>query len=394
MRTYEQTHPWLDFSVDLSRLEPHDWSLLGEARSKCEHIAGVPLLPTIAQHLHRVALIKGAAATTAIEGNTLTEDEVADRVQGVKRLPASREYLGMEVDNVVDAYNVIASELARGDLQPLTADRISALNAMVLDGLELDEGVVPGGVREHSAGVPGYRGAPAEDCDYLLDRLCRWLASDEFRHEDEVWRFCLAFVQATIGHLYIEWIHPFGDGNGRTGRLVEYQLLLASGFVPSPAAHLMSNHYNLTRPQYYRALERARASDGGELSFVRYALEGFVDGLRDQLQTIWDQQMSVMWRDFVYERIRAGFRNDSSAAAARARALVLALRESTERSQLTELSPEVARLYAQKSTKTLTRDLHALEALGLVVREGERFRPHHEQLLSFLPLRAPREERG
>lgn len=391
MRTYEKTHPWIDFSVDLRALQPHDWLLLGEARSKCEHIAGVPLLPDVARQLHRVSLIKGAAATTSIEGNTLTEDEVGDRVDGIKRLPPSREYLGVEVDNVIAAYNLIVNELAAGGLPPLTSDRIKEMNRLVLDGLELEDGVVPGEVRRHGAGVPGYRGAPAEECEYLLSRLCDWLESDDFRHEDDAWAFCLVCVRAIIAHLYIEWIHPFGDGNGRTGRLVEYQLLLASGFVPSPAAHLLSNHYNLTRPQYYRALDEARRDGSGEFTFMRYALEGFVDGLREQLSMIWEQQMDVMWRDYVHECIREGFRNAASAPAARARELVLALAEPTERSRLTQLNPEVARLYATASQKTLTRDLHAVEALGLVVREGERFRPRRESLRSFLPLQAPRQ---
>jgi Fic family protein len=392
MWTYEKTHPWIDFSVDLRGFQPHDWLLLGEARSKCEHIAGVPLLPEVAQRLHRVSLIKGAAATTAIEGNTLSEDEVGDRIDGIKRLPASREYLGVEVDNVVAAYNMIVAELAEGELHALTPSRVRQLNSMVLQGLELEVGVAPGHVRAHAAGVPGYRGAPAEECEYLLERLCDWLESADFRHEDDAWAFCLVCVRAVIAHLYIEWIHPFGDGNGRTGRLVEYQLLLASGFVPSPAAHLLSNHYNLTRPQYYRALDEARQEGSGELAFVRYAMEGFVDGLREQLSMIWEQQMAVMWRDYVHDRIREGFRNASSAPAVRARELVLALTEPTQRSRLTQLSPAVAKLYATASQKTLTRDLHAVEALGLVVRDGESFRPKRESLLSFLPLQAPRED--
>ena len=390
MRTYKETHPWIDFSVDLRGLQPHDWLLLGEARSKCEHIAGVPLLPDVAEQLHRVSLIKGAAATTAIEGNTLSEDEVGDRVDGVKRLPESREYLGVEVDNVVSAYNMIVTELAEGELLGLTPDRIKQMNRLVLDGLELEEGVVPGEVRTHGAGVPGYRGAPPEDCEYLLSRLCDWLESEDFRHEDDAWAFCLVCVRAVIAHLYIEWIHPFGDGNGRTGRLVEYQLLLASGFVPSPAAHLLSNHYNLTRPHYYKALDAARQKGSGELSFVRYAIEGFVDGLREQLSMIWEQQMEVMWRDYVHDRIRDGFRNPSSTPAIRTRELVLAMTEPTERSRLTQLNPEVARLYASASQKTVTRDLHSAEALELLVRDGELFRPKRESLLSFLPIQATR----
>ena len=44
-------------------------------------------------------------------------------------------------------------------------------------------------------------------------------------------------LKATLAHLYIAWIHPFGDGNGRTARLVEFMLLSRAG-VPSPSAHL------------------------------------------------------------------------------------------------------------------------------------------------------------
>ena len=212
----------------------------------------------MAQRLHRVYLIKGAAATTAIEGNTLSEDEVRARVEGTGDLTASREYLGVEVDNVVAAYNEIVDHLAAGGQGELRRTASSSSTARA-EGLELEDGVVPGEVRSHSVAVHGYRGAPAEDCDHLLGGLCDWLDSQDFRHDDPEWAFCLAVLRAVIAHLYLEWIHPFGDGNGRTGRLIEYQLLIASGLVSSPAAHLLSNHYNLTRNGYYRALDQARS---------------------------------------------------------------------------------------------------------------------------------------
>ena len=68
MRTYERTHPWLSFELDLRRFTPEVWLLLGEARSKCEHLAGVPLRPDTARRLHLMYLAKGVLATTAIEG--------------------------------------------------------------------------------------------------------------------------------------------------------------------------------------------------------------------------------------------------------------------------------------------------------------------------------------
>ena len=56
--------------------------MLGEARSKCEHLVGIPLKPEFAQKLYNITLIKGAVATTAIEGNTLTEEQVQGIIEG------------------------------------------------------------------------------------------------------------------------------------------------------------------------------------------------------------------------------------------------------------------------------------------------------------------------
>jgi len=79
MATFPQSHPWLTFSLDLSRAPWDFWIAAGESLSKCEHLAGVPLGPDAAKELMKVYLAKGALATTAIEGNTLTEHEVRQR---------------------------------------------------------------------------------------------------------------------------------------------------------------------------------------------------------------------------------------------------------------------------------------------------------------------------
>ena len=88
VRTYETTHPWITFGrTDISKVEPKDWMLLGEAHSKCEHLAGAPLQPRIAAELSEVTLVKGALATTAIEGNTLTEEQVEGIRAGTFKAP-------------------------------------------------------------------------------------------------------------------------------------------------------------------------------------------------------------------------------------------------------------------------------------------------------------------
>ena len=109
MRSYEQSHPWISFQLDLRKINYKLWLALGEAQSKCEHIAGVPLRPSTAQKLHQVYLAKGVHATTAIEGNTLSEKEVLDILEGRLKLPPSKEYLKQEVDNIIKACNEIGT---------------------------------------------------------------------------------------------------------------------------------------------------------------------------------------------------------------------------------------------------------------------------------------------
>lgn len=385
MRTYEKTHSWIKFQVDLKAASPRLWMNLGEARSKCEHIAGVPLRPTVAQELHQLYLAKGVLGTTAIEGNTLTEEQVRQILDGTLKLPPSKEYLQQEIENVLRACNQIGQLLAASKPVPLTVAKLKEFNATVLDQLKVEPEVVPGEIRTYSVGVLRYRGAPAEDCEYLLQRLCDWLNGDDF-NAPQADAIVYAIIKAVLAHLYLAWIHPFGDGNGRTARLVEFQLLLTAG-VPSPAAHLLSNHYNHTRQEYYRQLDYASKSGGDILPFMDYAVQGLVDGLRGQLDLVRVQQWDVAWRNYVHEM----FRDKMKAADIRQRHLALDLGTipgPVPLAKVTETTPRLAKAYAVKSPKTLQRDLAELEKLNLIQRTHEGVRAKREIILAFLPMRA------
>ena len=384
MRTYEKTHPWIKFQLDLRPASPKFWMLLGEASSKCEHIAGVPLQPDVARDLHQLYLAKGAQATTAIEGNTLSEQEVLQRIKGELTLPASKEYLGQEVDNIVNACNRIRDRLREGD-DALTSERVREFNRLVLEKLRLEKGVVTGEVRQHSVVVGrSYLGAPAEDCEFLLNRLCEWLNGPDFRASEGM-ELVFAIIKAVVAHVYVAWIHPFGDGNGRTARLMEFQILLSAG-VPTPAAHLMNNHYNQTRSEYYRQLEAASGSGGDIIPFLEYAAQGLVDGLGEQLAKIRLRQWDVAWENFVHEE----FREKTGKTARRQRSLVLdlsRLEKPVQTGMVSDLSPRLAREYAGKTPKTIQRDLGALLKMDLVERTPEGFRARKEKILAFLPWR-------
>ena len=227
-RTYEASHPWLRFELDLRKVPFDLWMMLGECRSKCDHIAGVPLKPELSRELHNVYLAKGVAATTAIEGNTLSEAEVRQQMEGKLEVPRSKEYLKQEVENILIGCNLVLEEVARGHAAAVTPDRIRRLNRIVLDNLTLsNDRAVPGEFRDHSVGVGHYRGAPAAECEYLIERLCLWLNELDFPPE-----FGTAgpILKAILAHLYIAWIHPFGDGNGRTARLLTLFLLYKAGY--------------------------------------------------------------------------------------------------------------------------------------------------------------------
>ena len=131
--------------------------------------------PETAKRLHLLYLAKGALATTAIEGNTLTEEEAIKRVEGKLDLPASKEYLGREIDNIVKACNGILAEIEAGTSIEISPVRIQAFNRQVLERLPLRDEVSLGAIRTYAVGVAAYRGAPAEDCEFLLARLCEWL---------------------------------------------------------------------------------------------------------------------------------------------------------------------------------------------------------------------------
>lgn len=388
MRTYERTHPWITFRADLTRAGPELWLWLGEAASKCEHLARVPLRPATARQLHELYLAKGVAATTAIEGNTLSEADVLKAVEGRLEVPPSKAYLKQEVANIIAACNAIGSQVAEGSLPDVSPDLLGRYNRQVLDKLPLNEDVVPGELRTHSVVVGNvYRGAPAEDGAYLAERLCQWLNGPDFRPAEgagEELGTVYACLRAILAHLYLAWVHPFGDGNGRTARLLEFHLLLAAG-VPSPAAHLLSNHYNQTRAEYYRQLDAASKSGGDVLPFVRYAVRGFVDGLRAQLEFVWEQQWDVVWRNYVHER----FQQQNSPSHIRQRHLALDLGARADWvavGEVSELTPRLAKAYAGKTPKTIQRDLNALAGMGLIDREARRIRARREVILSFLPL--------
>src|ERR1043165_8378440 len=133
-RAFLQSHSWIDFISPVGALQPTFWLHVGAGESKCMHIARTPLKPELAEKLHQTSITKGARATTAIEGNTLTEEQVARAVRGALEVPPSQEYLKQEASNVIAAFNELTGQLIVGH-EPLvlTPELLEQLNGKILD---------------------------------------------------------------------------------------------------------------------------------------------------------------------------------------------------------------------------------------------------------------------
>jgi Fic family protein len=381
-RDFLRSHPWLAFALDLRAADRRFWQMIGEARSKCRHLMFTPLKPLVSRDLEMLYLAKGMQATTAIEGNTLTIEQVQGAIEGTLQVPPSQRYLKQEVDNVLDACREVEETVDAEDGFKVTPAVLKDLNARVLRDLRHEDHVEPGAYRTVSVVVGSYRAAPPGDVEFLTELLCEWL-NDGFETSDHSDAFPMAFAKAVAAHVYIAWIHPFGDGNGRTARLVELGILTAAG-IPRVAAHLLSNHYNLTRTVYYRQLEHASRSGGDLCPFLAYAAEGFVDLLQEELNRVHEEVLQIAWENYVHEV----FRDRPGNAAKRQRDLVIALGRHgrpVARDQIPTLTPALALAYASKQAKTVTRDVNAIVQTGLVVRTPHGLRARQDIMLGFMP---------
>ncbi len=381
-----EKYPWMTFEVNLKGLSLKTWTQLGECLSKCEHLSQVPLKPQQAQKMHLVYLAKGAQATTAIEGNTLSEEEVILKIEDKLELPPSKEYLGQEVENILTLCNEIGSRIREGKESIITIEGIWKYNKIILNNVPLPVHVIPGKFRQHTVGVGNYKAPDYQDVTPLMGDLCNWLNSSYFE-SNEIHPIISSIIKAVIAHLYIAWIHPFGDGNGRVGRILEFDILLNSG-VPSPAAHLFSNHYNATRNEYYIQLDLSSKKRNVH-SFISYAVQGFLDGLKDQQDYIFNQTLDIFWESHIYEIFGDETTGGSKARAKRLRSVMLELSKQKEPVSLEKLfilNQDIINCYRNKANITLKRDLVELLKLDLIKEVDKGLMAKKEKILAFLPM--------
>jgi Fic family protein len=110
-------------------------------------------------------------------------------------------------------------------------------------------------------------------------------------------------IRMALIHHEFESIHPFYDGNGRTGRIINVLYLVKEGLLEIPVLYL-SRHIVRTKGDYYGLLQAVRDEDAWE-AWVLYMLEAVERTAREAITTIGQIRVALM--DYKH-RIRAGYR--------------------------------------------------------------------------------------
>lgn len=119
--------------------------------------------------------------------------------------------------------------------------------------------------------------SPPEGRDLIEGKLSEW---EKFVHTDEV----NPLVRMAAAHYQFEVIHPFSDGNGRTGRILNVLMLVEAGLLRMPVLYL-SRYIIDTKNDYYRLLLAVTATGAWE-EWILYVLRGIEKTSRMTLRKI------------------------------------------------------------------------------------------------------------
>jgi Fic family protein len=229
--------------------------------------------------LQKDTRVRNTHSSTAIEGNPLTLEQVRAVEEG-RDVPAVAARARREVVNYFAGLRFVEKNAKRS---PITHEEILALHRTIA-GDVMDQGMA-GRYRTIAVRVGRYMPPPAEDVSGLMFELLDWWNKGSARLSP--------VLSSAIVHYRFEAIHPFADGNGRTGRALALWELYRRGF---DTHHIFSvdEFYWEDRPRYYAALDAVRREGEDLTGWLEYSAEG----LLKTLEHVWTrvQKLSAQTR--------------------------------------------------------------------------------------------------
>ena len=218
--------------------------------------------------LQKDTRVRNAHSSTAIEGNPLTLEQVRAIEEG-REVPATGPRSQREVTNYFAGLRFVEKNAQRG---AVTHAEVLKLHR-IMAGAVMDQGTA-GRYRTIRVRVGSHVAPPPEKVHGMMSALLDWWNVQATRISP--------ILSSAIIHHRFETIHPFADGNGRTGRMLALWELYRRRF---DSHHIFSidEYYWGDRPRYYAAFIKVRKEKDDLTSWLEYSAEG----LRRTLERVW-----------------------------------------------------------------------------------------------------------
>lgn len=210
--------------------------------------------------LRKINRIKTIQGSLAIEGNTLTESQITDIINGKHIVAPIREI--QEVRNAIRTYDVYSS------FDPFSMKDLQKAHRLMMEALIDDAGHFrKGGVGVFAGNEVIHIAPPADRVPSLLNDLFEWLKHSE----DHL------LIKSSVFHYEFEFIHPFSDGNGRIGRL--WQSLLLGKLHPIFEHLPVENMVYANQQGYYDAINQS-SENTDCVFFIDFMLQEILHALK------------------------------------------------------------------------------------------------------------------
>lgn len=255
-----------------------------------EHLKNRPLKNTTSESvflqlkslLHAVE----AVASARIEGNHTT---IASYIEKRDDDSHKNDEQIIEISNLIDGLDFIDKYVME---EPISADFIKELHRIVVDGLTHEGDKRAGAWRDEPRYIANTKHQPPEPYDVpdLMRELIDYINNDEGKQYN--------LLKIAIANHRFVWIHPFGNGNGRTDRLMTYALLCKKGYIAPNKMRLFNPTaiFAGDRNKYYDML--ALADDYKDEHILEWC-EYFLSGVRDEIK----KSESLADAEFVNKKI-------------------------------------------------------------------------------------------
>lgn len=214
--------------------------------------------------LRKANRVKTIHSSLAIEGNTLSEDEVSDIINGKQVVAPIRQI--QEVKNAIRVYDMCSQ------LNPFSEKDLLKAHSIMMEALTDDAGRY----RTGGVGVFGETGLlhmapPPQRVPELMGDLFGWLK----KSKDHL------LIRSCVFHYEFEFIHPFSDGNGRIGRL--WQSLILGRLNPLFEHLPIENMVHANQQEYYSAISTSTA-EGQSGPFIDFMLKEILKTLQKNIK--------------------------------------------------------------------------------------------------------------